>query len=139
MLTRPASPLGVSELGIKPSKYGLKNNFADVNQVTFTFLDGRASGVSVTYNGPEYPNVDQFVTRFVEGRNLPPADRWQAHEGLDTQLKILACKEFEVRVFAGGKGGNLNYVQLSDLVASVTLKDRRKKARAKAAASPSPQ
>jgi hypothetical protein len=58
---------------------------------------------------------------------------------LDTQLKILACKEFEVRVFAGGKGGNLNYVQLSDLVASVTLKDRRKKARAKAAASPSPQ
>jgi hypothetical protein len=47
-------------------------------------------------------------------------------------MKILKCKDFEVRVFAGGEGGNLNYVLMRDLVADKTLKDRRAKAREKA-------
>ena len=48
---------------------------------------------------------------------------------MDTQLKILKCTEIEIRVFAGGQGGSLNYVLMRDLVADKKLKERKDKAR----------
>lgn len=132
-LSKPASPLGVSSFIISPNKYKSKENFAGVNQITFTLLDGRVFNFSVGYNGPEWPHVDKFVTKFVEGTNLPAAEGWEAFVGLDTQLKVLKCKEFEIRVFAGGPGGNLNYVLMIDSAATQKLKERRAKAREKAA------
>lgn len=134
-LARPANQFGTSSLFIKPSKYG-GDKFADIIQVTAKFLDGKVSNLMVGYNGPEWPHVDRFVTQLVEGTSLPPADQWTAYTGLDTQLKILPCTSFEVRVFAGGAGGAQNYVQLQDLEAEKTLKDRRDKAKAKASPTP---
>ena len=55
---------------------------------------------------------------------------------MDNQLKSLKCSEVEIRVFAGGQGGNLNYVLMRDLEADKKLKDRRAKARAKATPTP---
>jgi len=135
-LGRPPSQFGVSELIIRPAKFESKEKFTDVNHITFSLLDGRVSSFTVGYNGPAYSHVDQFVTKFVEGTNLPPPDQWQAYVGMDTQLKILTCKDFEIRVFAGGEGGNLNYVLVKDLEAEKKLKDRRAKAREKATPSP---
>lgn len=131
-LARPRSPFGVSGLLIRPDKYGSKEKFAGTSQITFSLLDGRVSTINVGYNGPEWPHVDKFVAQFVEGNTLPASDQWEAYVGLDTQMKTLTCKDFEVRIFAGGKGGNLNYVLMRDLVADKTLKDRRAKAKAKA-------
>jgi hypothetical protein len=51
-------------------------------------------------------------------------------------LKILKCTDVEIRVFAGGVGGTLNYVLMRDLAADKKLKDRRDKARAQATPSP---
>ena len=101
----------------------------------FNLLDGRVSSMNIGYDGPAYAKVDDFVTRFVEGTNLPPADQWQPYTGMDN-LKILTCKDFEVRVFAGGTDGKLNYVLLTDLEAAKQLKDRRAKARAQASPTP---
>lgn len=137
-LARPASPLGVSGLLIRPDRYRSKEKFAGVSQITFTLLDGRVSTFSVGYNGPEWPHVDKFVAKFVEGTGLPAADAWEAYVGLDNQLKILTCLDFEIRVFAGGEGGNLNYVMMSDREAARTLKERRVKAREKAGQAPKP-
>ena len=132
-LSRPASPLGVSSLVIRPEKYeSSKEKFAGINQITFTLLDGRVSNFTVGYNGPEYSHVDKFVAKFIEGTNLPPVDQWEAYVGMDNNLKILKCTDFEIRVFAGGPGGNLNYVLLRDLEAEKKLKERRAKARAAA-------
>lgn len=131
-LLRPASPLGVSSFIIRPSRYQSKERFAGISQVTFTLLDGRVSTFSISYDGPEWSHVDKFVAKVVEGTNLPPADAWEPYAGMDNQLKTLTCADFEVRVFAGGQGGNLNYVLMSDLVAARTLKERRAKAREKA-------
>ena len=131
-LSRPPSQFGVSSFLIRPEKYESKDKFAGVNQITFTLLDGRVSSFSVGYNGPEYSHVDKFVTKFIEGTNLPPPDQWEAYVGMDNSLKILKCTDFEVRVFIGGQGGNLNYVLMKDLEAEKKLKDRRDKARAKA-------
>ena len=130
-LARPPSQFGVSGFLIRPDRYKSKDTFAGINQITFTLLDGRVSCFSVGYNGPEYSHVDKFVAKFVEGTNLPAADDWEAYVGMDTQLKMLKCTDFEIRVFAGGPGGNLNYVLMKDLEAEKKLKDRRDKARAK--------
>jgi hypothetical protein len=131
-LSQPPSPFGVSGFVVRPDKYQSKDKFAEVTQITFTLLDGRVSSFSVGYNGPEYSHVDKFVAKFVEGTNLPAVDQWEAYVGMDNQLKILKCSEVEIRVFAGGQGGNLNYVSMKDLEAEKKLKDRRAKAREKA-------
>jgi hypothetical protein len=136
-LSRPPSRLGVSNFVVLPEKLAPNDKFAAFSQFTFNLLDGRVSSVNIGYNGPQYSNVDEFVTRFVKKTKLPPADRWQPYTGMDNQLKVLTCKDFEVRVFAGGKDGNLNYVLLTDLEADRQLKDRRAKARAQQA-SPTP-
>ncbi len=128
----PPSPIGVSSFIISPDKYGSKDKFAGVNQITFTLLDGRVSKLHIGYNGPEYPHVDKFVEKFVEGTNLPAGDAWDPYVGMDNQLKTLKCRDFEIRVFAGGQGGNLNHVIVHDLVADKALKERRAKARQKA-------
>jgi hypothetical protein len=130
-LARPASPLGVSDFLIRPGKYQSKEKFAGVSQITFNLLDGRVTSFSVGYDGPEWPHVDDFVAKVVAGTGLPAAEAWEAHPGLDNQLKILTCTDFEIRVFAGGQGGNLNYVLMSDREAARTLKERRVKAREK--------
>src|ERR1044072_1587967 len=135
-LSKPASPLGVSNFVIRPDKYGSKEKFTGINQIALNFLDGRVSSFSIGYNGPEHSHVDKFVTTFVEGTNLPPPEQWQAYVGMDNQLKLLTCKDFEIRIFAGGEGGNLNYVLMRDLEADKKLKDRRAKASAQASPSP---
>jgi len=135
-LSQPPSEFGVSSFLVRPDKYQSKDKFAGLSQITFTLLDGHVSSFSVGYNGPEYSHVDNFVAKFVEGTNLPATDQWEAYVGMDNQLKMLKCQDFEIRVFAGGPGGNLNYVLMSDLAAAKKLKDRRDKARAQATPTP---
>jgi len=135
-LAEPSSEFGVSNFVITPSKYETREKFVEISQITLTLLDGRVSSFSVGYNGPEWPHVDKFVAKFVEGTSLPSVDQWEPYVGMEN-LKILKCTDFEVRVFAGGAGGNLNYVLLQDVQAAKTLKERRAKARA--AATPSPE
>ncbi len=139
LLSRPPSQFGGTELMIHPQKYEKsKDKFPGIDHIKFSFLDGHASTINVGYAGPAYSHVDEFVNKFVAGSSLPSADQWQAYPGLDTQMKTLTCQDFEVRIFAGGEGGNLNYVLLMDREAEKTLKDRRAKARAQAKPTTSP-
>jgi hypothetical protein len=135
-LAGPPNKFGGLSFLIRPAKYESKDKFVGINQITFSLLDGRVANFTVGYNGPEYSHVDKFVAKFVEGTNLPAADQWEAYVGMDNQLKILKCTDFEINVFIGGQGGNLNYVLMKDLLAEKKLKDRRAKARA--AATPGP-
>jgi len=137
-LAKPASPLGVSEFIVKADKLQPKEKYANMSHFTFGLLDGRITSINIGYQGPAYSNVDEFVTKFVKGTNLPPSDQWQAYPGMDTQLKTLTCRDFEVRVFSGGEGGNQNYVLLIDLEAKKIIKDRREKAKAQAKPTTSP-
>ena len=137
-LSRSAGEFGVSDFRIRPDRYESKEKFAGIGQITFTLLDGRVSTVSISYNGPEWSHVDKFVAKFTDGTNLPAADAWEAYVGMDTQMKTLKCKDFEVRIFAGGPGGNLNSVVVNDLVAEKKLKDRMDKAEEKAKAKATP-
>jgi hypothetical protein len=135
-LAKPPSPLGVSDFAVHTGNLQPKEKFTNIDHFSFSLLDGHVTSINIGYHGPEYANVDQFVSKIVAGTSLPPADQWQTQVGMDN-LKILTCKDFEVRVFAGGKGGNLNYILVTDLAAAKTVKERR--AKAKAAASPATQ
>ena len=127
-LSRPPNSFGVSNLLIKPERYATAAKFAGVSQIVLTLLDNRVSSFYIGYSGPEWKDVDEFVTRYFDGSNFPKADAWQARVGLDTQLKTLKCREFELSVFAGGEGGNLNYVLMIDEAARRKLKERKGKA-----------
>jgi hypothetical protein len=135
-LSRSPGPQGESELIVRPAKFASKEKFPGIGHITLNLLDGHVSTLNIGYTGPQYSNVDEFVTKFVAGSNLPPADQWQARAGLETQLKTLTCKDFEIRIFAGGEGGNLNYALMRDLEADKKLKERRAKARAQATPTP---
>lgn len=128
-LSRPATQFGESTLIVRPQKYATKARFPGVEQISFKMLDGRIYTFQVGYEGVQWKHVDDFVTKFTQGRNLPPASAWEAYVGMDTQLKTLKCKEFEISVFAGGKNVNVNYVQLIDKEAERKLKERKAKAR----------
>ena len=131
-LSGPPSKFGTSSFVITPNLYESKEKFSGMSQITLRLLDGRVSNFTIGYHGPEFSHVDKFVAKFIEGKNLPAVDQWEAYIGMDTQLKTLTCKDFEIRVFAGGPGGNLNYVLMTDLEADKKAKDRRKRAREKA-------
>lgn len=126
-LSRPPNQFGETGFTIRPAKDESGENLTGIKQIVVDLLDGHASRYYVGYDGPQYSHVDQFVAKFIEGTNLPAADQWEAYVGMDTQLKTLKCKDFEIKVFAGGKGGNLNYVDMRDLEADKKVDDRRKK------------
>lgn len=137
-LSGPRGPFGNSSLAITPSKYGSAADFKDVSRVSLSLLDGHLSSFTINYNGPEWSDVDKFVEKFVEGKNLPAAAQWEPYVGMETQMKTLTCTDFSIRLFNGGEGGNLNYVLVQDLEASKKLKERRKKAQQSASPSPGP-
>lgn len=132
-----STALGFSSFALGPEKYGAETKFVGINRFTFNFLDNRLTSFTAGYSGPQWKNVDEFVKKFSEGKTLPPLEAWEAYVGLDTQLKTLRCDGFEISVFAGGQGGNLNYVEMKDLAAEKELRERRAKAR-KAAEKPTP-
>jgi len=135
-LGRPPGQFGTSSFLIRPVKYESKEKSAGISQISFNLLDGRVSKITVQYSGPEYSHVDKFVSKVVEGTNLPATDQWEAYVGMDTQVKTLTCTEFEVRVFAGGPGGNLNNVSMRDLEAKKKLDERETKANEQASPTP---
>lgn len=135
-VARPPSKLGASGFVIMPSKYGSKEKFAAIKQITFITLDGRVSGFTAGYNGPEFSDIDKFIARFIQGTKLSPVESWEPEPGLDTTLKFLKCADFEVRLFIGGAGGNLNYAEFRDLNAEKIRVERREKARAQAKPTP---
>lgn len=130
-LKRPPTRYGVSGFRIRPQKYPTKAKFERVNQIIFTLFDGRVSTLYVDYDSPVWEQVDEFVTDFSKGRDLPAASEWEPYVGMENQLKTLDCKEFEISIFAGGQNLSINYAQVRDLLALQKYKERRAKMRGK--------
>ena len=135
-VSKPANKFGASSFVIQPDKYESKEKFVGISRISVSLLDKRVSGLYFGYNGPRWEHVDKFVTKWVEGTNLPAADQWESQPGMDTQMKTLTCKGFEIRLFAGGQGGSLNYADIRDLDAEKNLNDRADKASAQASPTP---
>lgn len=126
-LSRRPNRFGTSSITIKPAKYSTDKKFEQVSQVVLTLLDGRVSTLNVSYDSPVWEHVDEFVTKFSEEARLPGIDSWEAHAGMETQLKTLKGQDFEISVFAGSKDVGINYVLLRDMTAKQTLSERKAK------------
>ena len=135
-VSKPAGPLGNSSFVITPSKYVSDKKYKAVDRLSFSMLDGHVSSFTVHYNGPQWPDVDKFIEKFVEDKSLPPAEEWEPYKGMESQMKTLSCDGFSIRIFGGGEASNLNYVLMQDLEADKKLKERRKKAREQASPNP---
>jgi hypothetical protein len=135
-LLRPPDPFGDAELMIRPSKYQPQNEPVRIKQISFDLLHGKAYSINIGFNGPAYAHVDRFIEALSKEATLPPLNEWEDYVGMNNQMKTLSCKEFEVQVFAGGPGGNLNYVRVKDLVAEKKLNELRDKAAAQATPKP---
>jgi hypothetical protein len=126
---RAAGKLGAGSFTIIPEKYPSKSGFAGIGHLIFRYIDGRIYNLRVGFIGPEWKSVDEFIAKFADGKNLPGATAWEAAAGMETQMKTLKCSGVEISLFAGGAGGNLNYVELRDTDAERLLKERRAKAK----------
>jgi hypothetical protein len=124
ILSRPADEFGQRSFTIRPEKYRSKQKFDGVSQIVFTFLDGRVSNLYVGYESPVWNHVDEFVAKFSEENGLPGAESWDAYVGMDTQLKTLKGRDFEVSLFTGGDNLSLNYVRMIDFIAQGKLEER---------------
>jgi hypothetical protein len=123
-LSRPISPFGTQTLVIKPGKYAT-NKLDRVSQITLMFLDGRLFTLKAGYDGPVWGHVDEFVAKFASETQLPGADSWEAFGGMESQLKTLKGRDFEISLFVGANSVNLNYVQLRDLTSQQKLRERK--------------
>jgi hypothetical protein len=131
-LYRPANPSGETTFSINPERYASKAKFPRVTLIRFTLMDDHVSSFNVSYDGPQWAHVDEFIEKLSAVTKLPGADAWDPYVGMDTQLKTLTCKGFVISLFAGGKNvHNINYVELKDRAAQKLIKERRAKAREK--------
>lgn len=126
---RAATKFGAGTFTIITEKYSSKSEFAGIGQFNFRYIDGRIYSLRAGYIGPEWKSVDEFIAKFSEASHLPTASAWEATPGTESQMKTLKCGGVEITLFAGGAGGNLNYVELRDTDGEKLLKERRAKAR----------
>ncbi|MBD0369448.1 MAG: hypothetical protein ICV60_01235 [Pyrinomonadaceae bacterium] len=124
------SRLGAVNITIKPERYESKAKFAGISNIFFAFLDGRLFRFIVGYNGVEWKNVDEFITKFSSENGLPAVEAWEARVGMETQMKTLKCAGVDVTLFAS-TGGAVNHANITDTATEQTLKERRAKAQEK--------
>lgn len=131
-LAEPAK-FGLIRLMIRPERYASKENFVGTRNITLAFLDGKLFDITVAVSGSERKHVDELIKQFSEEKNLPAPADWQPYVGLDDKMKTLQCDGFEISVLVTGHGIEANHIRIQDLAADKEWKDRRAKAREKAA------
>jgi hypothetical protein len=130
-LTKTTDRFGFSRLDVFISGPSFKPRFAGVNQVSFQFLDRRITSMWISYDGPEWTGVDEFISRVSEALNLPGLSAWKsAGEVKNPSIKTLKCNGFQVRV--SSYGGGQNSINLQDMSADRVLNERKAEAREKA-------
>jgi hypothetical protein len=98
---------GFVNLNIVPSSYPVKEHFAGVIAVYFTFIDARLVQYTIQYGRPPWPRLDDFINRTADALKLPQADRWVAD---NPNRKLLTCDGFLIR--ASTQSGAEAYLSL---------------------------
>jgi hypothetical protein len=119
---------GVAKFLASTYPYQSEPRFAGISQFFFEFLDKRLSSFSVQYEGPEWNNVDEFISKLAEFLNLPSANNWKP-SNIET-VKTLNCAGFEVRVSLGSQGSTS--LQVRNPTAEQIVKDRQKEVKERA-------
>ena len=97
-----------------------------VNYLSIRFVDERVTSISISYVGPEWNSVDQFVAKLSAGFRLP-GSAWEIREGTYAQMK---CGGFKVDAFAP-RGSTESSVHVVDIAAPQVVEERREAAKEK--------
>jgi hypothetical protein len=129
-LSRADKQFGVAKFGVTPNRDAYKEKLEGISQILFVFLDNRLTSLTVSYNGPEWNSVDEFISSLSESLNLPGAKDWDT-SNMDS-LKTLRCEGFEIGAHIGGTDSFPNFLQLRSLVAEQIVRDRQAEVKEKA-------
>ncbi len=119
---------GVGRVGLQ--SYGSTDTprFSGVSSIGVELLDERISSFTISYSGPQWTSVDQFIGKLSEALRLPTAERWSREAGGPN--KFLKCAGFGISAFAlPGSAGSI--VSVRDASASQIVNDRREAAKEK--------
>lgn len=83
-----------------PDRYG------GVESISAGIYKGRVVDFTVTYLGPTWRTIDEWVTRLSESFNLPGVQGWAAGPD-ENPNKILRCGELEIGAAIQGGGGSI--------------------------------
>ena len=105
-----------------------ESKFAGISQFFFEFLDKRLTSFSVHYEGPEWNNVDEFISKLAEPLKLQSANYWTPSNLPNG--KTLKCTGFEVSAWV--ERGGSNSVRVRNPAAEEIVKDRQTEAKERA-------
>jgi hypothetical protein len=122
-----ADQYGVGRFDLRADNAAPNPRLAGINYITVDFIDEKVTGFHVSYQGPEWKTVDQFVTRVSDMFHLPNAASWETG---DESRRSLKCEGFAIDVYAF-RGSGENWVRVRDNSVQRVVEDRREAAKEK--------
>ena len=118
---------GVGRFDLRADSKTVNPRLTGVNYITVELFDERVTSFHISYAGPEWKTIGQFVAKLSEAFGLPNDAAW---EQVDESRESLKCHGFVVDVCAI-RGAGENWVRLQDASAPRLVKDRREAAKEK--------
>ena len=126
--SKRADNYGMARFDLRADPAVTNARFSGVGVITVEMLDEHVTSFYVSYDGPYWKSVDQFIGKLSEALKLPSVDNWKMEAG--DSSRSLQCNGFSVSVHTSG-GAN-NYVWVRDASVQESVKDRREASREKA-------
>jgi hypothetical protein len=112
---------------LQPNKEAVNPKFSGVNWISIEILDEHIASFQVSYVGPEWNNVDEFISKVADAFHLPTASTWAPANEYQKSLK---CDGFVVSAFVT-KGSSNPIVSVGDTSTARVVSDRREAAKEK--------
>jgi len=82
------------------------DSFSGVDSVALSLNKGRVTEFTVSYVGPTWRNVDEWIAKLSESLKLPAARRWVVGPN-EAPNKVLKCTGIEIEAAIQGGGGSI--------------------------------
>ena len=119
--------LGITEFYLVPQSYPTRNQFGGISVIRFITVDDRVAEYSVDYglppDGPAWPRIEEWVTRFAETYDLPPLANWTMNQ--NALERLLVCNGFRISASNLNQRGN---VKVATLDLPYQARDQRRRA-----------
>ena len=118
---------GAGRFDLRADNKTINPRLTGINYITVELIDERVTSFHISYAGPEWKTISQFVSKLSEVFGLPNESSW---EQVDESRKLLKCNGFllDVRAFSGS---GENWVRVQDTSARRLVEDRRAAAKEK--------
>lgn len=124
--SKKAESYGFAVFSLISDNSGANARFSGIGFIGIELLDERIASFRIGYRGPEWKNVDQFITKLSEALHMPTVEYWVLEVGSG---KSLTCDGFTVYAQTEGI---INVVIVNSTTAPQVVNDRREAVKEKA-------